>query len=539
MRILNTAILASVLLSPIPGAATEYRVEQLIAETPLHGANGMHFAADGKLIGGSMMSGTIFSLDTQTGALETLIPSPLGIADDLAIGPDGQIVWTTMPMGIVHGYRPGDKVRKLATDLRLINSIYFNPEGRLFAAQVTEDLGNLYEIDPAGELPPRIVIPDLPGLNGFEITGDNILYGPLMNAGKVIRIDLDTLEITDVADGFEQPVAVNLDSRGFLYVIDIVTGELTRIDPDTGEKRLIAQLTPPIDNLVISEDDLIYVSHQCHDGIKEVNPETGAVRQVAAGSIGLPGAGVITQRDGRETLLIPGMFCQNLIDTETGEVTLLPRRGKVIWSSWLDWRDDVIVISSFAFGQLQWIDAVTGEPFRTIPDFANPYAVRILEDGSVLVAEYGAGRILRLSEPFDGEPEVIADGLEGPLGFTLTDSGRLFVTEAAGGRITAIDIDRDGRPRTLIRGGLAQPEGIAMLEDGRLVVAEVGERRVVAIDPDSAELTVIAEHLPIGMPPIMGPPKTFLPTGVLVGRGGIIYVTTDINHNVLKITPVD
>jgi len=63
------------------------------------------------------------------------------------------------------------------------------------------------------------------------------------------------------------------------------------------------------------------VSHQCSDGIKEVNPVTGAVRQVAAGSIGLPGAGVITMRDGRETLLIPGMFCQTLIDTETGKVT--------------------------------------------------------------------------------------------------------------------------------------------------------------------------------------------------------------------------
>jgi len=537
MRILTAIVLATALLSPVAGPATEYRVEQLVPDTPLHGANGMHFAADGKLIGGSMMGGTIFSLDTQTGALETLVPSPLGIADDLAIGPDGQIVWTSMPMGIVHGYRPGEKVRKLATGLRLINSIYFNPEGRLFAAQVTEDLGNLYEIDPAGELPPRVVIADLAGLNGFEITADNILYGPLMNAGKVIRIDLDTLEITDVADGFTQPVAVNLDSHGYLYVIDIVTGELTRIDPDNGKQRLIAQLTPPIDNIVISEDDLIYVSAPCHNGIQEINPETGAVRQIAAGSIGLPGAGVITRHNGRETLVIPGMFCQNLIDTETGEVTLLPRRGKVIWSSWLDWRNDVIVLSSFAFGQLQWLDAVTGEPFRTLPGFENPYAVRIMDDGSVLVAEYGSGRILRLTEPFDGTSEVVADGLEGPLGFTLTDSNRLIVTEAAGGRITAIDLD-DGS-RTLIRDGLDQPEGIAMRADGRLIVAEVGRRRIIAIDPQSAELDVIADHLPIGMPPIMGPPKTFLPTGVLVGNGGIIYITTDIDHNVLKITPVD
>jgi hypothetical protein len=36
----------------------------------------------------------------------------------------------------------------------------------------------------------------------------------------------------------------------------------------------------------------------------------------------------------------------------------------------------------------------------------------------------------------------------------------------------------------------------------------------------------------------MGPPKTFLPTGVIVGKNGIIYVTADVSHTVLKLSPV-
>ncbi len=81
-------------------------------------------------------------------------------------------------------------------------------------------------------------------------------------------------------------------------------------------------------------------------------------------------------------------------------------------------------------------------------------------------------------------------------------------------------------------------EGIAQLDDGRLVIAEVGARRIVAITTDTDELEVIADNLPLGLPPFMGPPKTFLPTGVLVGEGGIIYVAADITHTVLKITPL-
>jgi sugar lactone lactonase YvrE len=514
--------------------AAEYTVENLIPDAPLHGANGMHFNADGELIAGSMMGGTIFKLDVQSGAVETLVGPPRGIADDLTIGPDGLIVWTTMPLGIVHAMRPGGKVYKIATGLPLINSVYFTRDGRLFAAQVTEDTGNLYELDPSGEKPPRVALEGLAGLNGFEITDDDILYGPLMNAGTLIRIDLKTMAVTEVAGGFTRPVAVNLDSKGNIYVVDIVTGELTRVDPDSGAKEIVARLDPPIDNLAISDEDLVYVSHHCHGGVSEINPENGAVRQVAAGSIGMPGGGMIVERDGRETLFVTGLQCQSLIDTQTGVVTVPPRRGDVIWSSWVDRKGDTVVVSSFAFGQIQWSDAKTGEPVRTLTGFSNPYAIKIMADDSVLVAEFGTGRILRLSPPYDGERVSIADGLDGPLGFVLSDDNVLYVTENTAGRVSAIDIESG--ERTIVREGLDEPEGIAIMKDGRLVLAEVGAKRIIAFRTDETP-EVIATDLPIGLPPFMGPPKSFLPTGVMVGDDGSIYVTADVTHTVLKLSP--
>ena len=274
----------------------------------------MEFDADGRLIGGSMMSGTIFAVDTSTGAVETIVEAPLGIADDLAISPDGLLAWTTTPLGIVHALNDDGSVRRIATGLPMINSINFSADGRLYAAQVTETTGNLYELDPAGERAPRIVVADLPGLNGFEITADDMLYGPLMYAGKVVRIDLASGEVTDVATGFERPVALNIDSRGRLYVVDMLSGELTRVNPDSGEQVTIARLAPPLDNLAISDDDLVYVSHQCRSGIEEVDPESGRTRIVAASSIGMAGAGLVTDLDGREVLIVPGLFCHSAVD---------------------------------------------------------------------------------------------------------------------------------------------------------------------------------------------------------------------------------
>jgi hypothetical protein len=299
------------------------------------------------------------------------------------------------------------------------------------------------------------------------------------------------------------------------------------------------QLQPPIDNLAISDEDLIYVSHHCHDGISEIDPTDGSVRQVASGSIGMPAGGILIEHEGRDTLLVAGMMCQSLIDVETGQVSAPPRRGDVIWSSWLDRKDDTIVLSSFAFGQIQWLDADTGAPTKTRSGFSNPYAIKIMPDDSILVAEYGSGRILRLRPPYDGEPEVVAADLGGPLGLAVTENNLVYVTEATVGRVSAIDLE-NGR-RTVIGSELEQPEGIALMDDGRLVVAEVGHKRIIALDPENpgAEPEILATDLPLGLPPFMGPPKTFLPTGVIVGRNGTLYVTADITHTVLKLTPIN
>ncbi len=536
--LIRAALSASITLVALGAAAGDparYVARPLLPEAPLHGVNGMQLDADGALIGGSMLSGSVFRVDLDTGAVQTLVGPPRGVADDLTVGTDGSIYWTSTPMGIVHVRRPGGLVEALYRDLPMVNPIYSAPDGRLWAAQVTRKLGSLYELDPRGERQPRLVVADLPGLNGFEVTRDNLLYGPLMHTGEIVRIDLESGRVEVIADGFERPVAVNLDARNRLYVVDYLTGELTRLDLTSGSRRVVARTRPPVDNLAIGADGLIYVSHPCLDGIQAIDPETGATRTVAKGTLGYVGGASLVLRDGRAVLAVASMFCNEFIDPQTGSIERLPREGETAWSGWLDERDGLVVLSSFPFGQLQWLDAATGRSRLLRDGFQAPYQVQFQPDGSVWLAEQGTGRILALSPPFDGEPVVIAAGLAGPLGF-VRDGQSLYVSESLGGRISRVNLV-NGEIEALAA-GLQQPEGIALGPGGRLLIAEVGARRLVALRPGDEQPEVLVADLPVGLPPFMGPPATFLPTAVVATPDGSVYITSDLGHNILKVEPV-
>ena len=87
------------------------------------------------------------------------------MADDIEVGPDGTLYWTSYLLGKIHARKGDGPIRELATGLPGINSLAMNAEGRLFATQVF--LGDaLYEIDPTGQKPPRKIMQDMGGLNG-------------------------------------------------------------------------------------------------------------------------------------------------------------------------------------------------------------------------------------------------------------------------------------------------------------------------------------------------------------------------------------
>jgi sugar lactone lactonase YvrE len=124
----------------------------------------------------------------------------------------------------------------------------------------------------------------------------------------VVKVDVDKAELTVVADGFKIPAAVNFDSKGNLWVVDTALGQLVRVDPKTGQKKMVAQLKASLDNLAIDASDRIFVSNMADNGIQEVDPETGTVKQIIIGKLALPGGIAVVSDGGKDTVYVADVF---------------------------------------------------------------------------------------------------------------------------------------------------------------------------------------------------------------------------------------
>jgi len=89
----------------------------------------------------------------------------------------------------------------------------------------------------------------------------------------------------------------------------------------------------------------------------------------------------------------------------------------------------------------------------------------------------------------------------------------------------------------VIADGLDSPEGLALLDNKTLLVAEVGKQRLTAIDLETGTRRTVAESLPIGQGAPPDWPKAFTPTGLAIGQGGVIYISSDLDCAIYRITP--
>jgi sugar lactone lactonase YvrE len=317
---LATTVAAIVLGNTAVASAQTYEVTKLVPGSAFHGVHGLGIDKSGRLFAGSVAGAALYEVDRTNGTAKIAVASPEGMADDIAFAPDGTMAWTGFLTGDLYSRKGDGPVKKLASGLPGINSLAYRKDGRLYATQVF--LGDaLYEIDVEGVKPPRKIMEKMGGLNGFEFGPDDMLYGPLWFKGQVARVDVDKAELSVVVDGFKIPAAVNFDSKGNLFVVDTALGQLVRVDPKSGAKKMVAQLKPSLDNLAIDDKDRIFVSNMADNGIQEVDPETGAAKQVISGKLALPGGIGVVSDGGKDTIYIADVFAYRTVDGTTGEVT--------------------------------------------------------------------------------------------------------------------------------------------------------------------------------------------------------------------------
>ena len=425
-------------------------------------------------------------------------------------------------------------IKKLASGLPGINSLAYRKDGRLYATTVF--LGDtLYEIDVEGVKPPRMIMEKMGGLNGFEFGPDDMLYGPLWFKGQVAKIDVDKPELTVVADGFKIPAAVNFDSKGNLWVVDTALGQLVRVDPKTGAKKMVAQLKPSLDNLAIDDKDRIFVSNMADNGIQEVDPETGAAKQLIIGKLALPGGIGVVSDGAKDTIYVADVFAYRTVDGATGEVSEPARMhadGVTLeYPMSATAKGDEVILSSWFTGTVQVIDRRTGRTREMMHGFKAPHDAIRLADGSILVNELGSKSLIRAGGEHGKDRNVLIGDLEGPVGLVGGPKGEVYVTEAFAGHVAKVESNGE---KSVVTKDLKMPEVIALAGDRKLIVAEVGAKRIVQIDPQNGTVTEIAGNLPIGLP-AAAPGGLPVPTGVGVGASGTIYFSSNIENAIYKV----
>ncbi|QCB48076.1 hypothetical protein [Hydrogenophaga sp. PAMC20947] len=508
--------------------------ETLVAPSAFHGVHGLAVDAKGRLLAGSVVGNNLWEVDRKTGQAKVFIAGPEGQADDIAIGPKGELAWTSYLQGVLRiRDNDGAPTRVVAQGLPGINSLAFDQKtGKLYGSQVF--LGDaLWEMDPSGQKPPRAIAKDLGGFNGFEVGPDGMLYGPLWFKGQLVRINPADGAITVINSEFKVPAAANLDGKGNLWAIDTRTGELAKVDLASGRKTVVAQLNTALDNLAISPEGTIYVSNMADNAIIEVNPTTGQTKTLLSGKLAVAGG----MKLGNGKLWIADTFAFRSIDTATGDVTDIARMqaSDIEYPAMVGLGSRQIALTSWFTNTVQLIDRKTLKTVDMVHGFKTPYDAIPMDDGSLLVIEIATGNLLRVSGAKHDVRKVVTSGLAGPVQMVLGQDGDLYLTEAAG---NLVRVDLATGTKTVIASQLALPEGLAQTPWGSFIVAEPMAARLTEIDPLNGQRRTVAENLPIGLEGGPGMPPPYNVTGVAVGDDGVIYVSADRNNAVLKIRPL-
>lgn len=529
----GAALLLAACSSTPPRPAGWSAPEALVAPSSFSGVHGLAVDGKGRLLAGSVVGNSLWVVDRTSGKAEILIGAPEGQADDIAIGPKGELAWTSYLQGIVR-YRESDgaPIRVLAKDLPGINSLAFDMKsGRLYASQVF--LGDaMWEIDVAGAKPPRLVAKDMGGFNGFEVGPDGMLYGPLWFKGSVAKMDPADGKITVINAEFKIPAAANLDGKGNLWVVDTATGDLARVDLASGRKTVAVRLATALDNLAIAPDGTIYVSNMADNAVLAYNPATNEVRTLTSGKVAVP-AGL--KLDGG-MLYVADIFAFREIDAASGAVRDVHRMqaSDMEYPFAVGVSPKQVLLSSWFTGSVQVLDRADWKTATMLHGFKAPTDAQFLPDGSIGVIEIATGNLLRASGAGFKERSTIASGLAGPVQMVLGRDGALYITEAAG---TLVRVDPASGAKTVVADKLALPEGVAQTPWGSFIIAEAAARKLTEVDPKDGSRRTVADNLPIGLEPGPGLPPPYVPTGVAVAFDGSVYFSADRNNAIYRVRP--
>lgn len=119
----------------------------------------------------------------------------------------------------------------------------------------------------------------------------------------------------------------------------------------------------------------------------------------------------------------------------------------------------------------------TGRVTELASRLKKPEGLLVADDDSILFAESGAGRVVRIT---DGRRETVIDGLHSPDQIAMAPDGALWISEdRTRGKVYRY---LNGRLETVMT-GVRKAQGIAFDADGYVYIAEQGRNRILRLRP--------------------------------------------------------
>lgn len=521
-------------VSSSPSVNAGWRLEPLTPPSRLFGANGVCTGADGRIYVAQVSGSQVSAIDIDSGAIEIISPKGGDIVapDDLVFDPEGNLYATEITEGRVCVREPNGRTRIIYGDMPCANPIAFH-QGRLFAGECREG-GRIMELDLNGGAP-RLMAENVPMPNAMEVGPDGMLYFPVMGANEIWRVALDGGEPEKVAGDLGVPDAVKFDAQGNIVSTQVASGQVLRIDPRTGQRTVLADIAPGLDNLTFVGERLFVSS--ISGQINEIL-ESGKIRPLVPDGFNWPlglamgedgvlfvadGGFTYTLRPGGEPQVIGMLFSPGFPGYTRGVAAAGPGE---------------YVVTTANGHVARWRPAKQESEFLA-DGFDQLYGVAITSNDAVVFAEQGTGRVLTLQS---GNVQKLAADLDRPSGVTAYGDTCLVAEEGAG---RVVKLTRGGAETVL--DGLQAPQGILVLGD-LLYVVDVGARELIEHNMVSGSRVTIASSLPLGAPPgvipkfigaignMSGPMGPF--AGITAGADGTLYISADADGSVLALSPV-
>jgi sugar lactone lactonase YvrE len=572
-------------ISTAAAAESKWKTEFLLEPRPLPTTVGATLRGDEFIVTQPAID-AVSGVDVNTGAITTIaseddpdseeLITPDGIwrdpdTDDLYVveylknsvtristGPDGQPTRTPVlvgfgdgtahPVGIT-GLRSDDSLEK---PLRLF--ITMIDEGR--QTQEPMDETGIWEIDPAGLVPPRLVY----GAAGGQVVFGHGLRGPKFIAfdpegkelfvpevftGKVWAIDVDKKYVNEKARLVYEPRsskemmnAVDFDRDGKLLAVEWHPGRVLRLDPRGPANQIpevVAQLEPGLEDLEVHPDGRILIS-RAHGGVAVVHPNGRAV-DLLPRSLNIP-QGLTLLADGRVAI---GDFVT---------LTLFDPKKKTLTRPWQALREGFDLgatsvgttgecdayVTGFSRGTLQYVDVCkpdqSAKDVLSIGTFLTPADVAVSSPTELWVSDTsGFVWNVRVNGAEPATASRLTATFVGPTGLALGPKG-LYVAESDADQVRIVD-PRTGKTLDVIT-NLDEPEGLAFEEDGSLLVVEAGLGRLTRVGADGSRESVV-EGLKTKVRGVGAIPTVNWFADVMVTEAGEIWITSPQDGSLMRL----